>query len=128
MVTTRQRGSLVRKTLFTDNGSLENHSFDRHRPPQRASAAIALTNWKNQMYLDNDTEESTMCTSRGNMTRKKRNSGRKNKAKTSLYILTMQFLDMLSREGLVNLNKASHILGAKKRRLYDITCVLYAMG
>ncbi|GJQ15642.1 hypothetical protein GpartN1_g7433.t1 [Galdieria partita] len=128
MVTTRRRGKLVKKTLFTENERADTHDHSRQRPPQRASAAMALTNWKNQMYLDDEAEESTLCSSSGNMARKRRNSGKQTKSKTSLYVLTLQFLDMLSREGLVNLNKASYLLGAKKRRLYDITCVLYAMG
>ncbi|EME26794.1 transcription factor E2F [Galdieria sulphuraria] len=128
MITTRRRGSLVKKTLFAENDLAESRNCSRQRPPQRASAAMALTNWKNQMFLDDDAEESTLCSSSENMARKRRNLGKHTKTKTSLYILTLQFLDMLRREGLVNLNKASILLGAKKRRLYDITCVLYAMG
>ncbi|XP_044313160.1 transcription factor E2f1 [Drosophila rhopaloa] len=53
-------------------------------------------------------------------------SGDRNRADTSLGILTKKFVDMLqeSPDGVVDLNEASNRLHVQKRRIYDITNVL----
>ncbi|XP_016960464.1 transcription factor E2f1 isoform X2 [Drosophila biarmipes] len=53
-------------------------------------------------------------------------SGDRNRADTSLGILTKKFVDLLqeSPDGVVDLNEASNRLHVQKRRIYDITNVL----
>ncbi|XP_017119697.1 transcription factor E2f1 [Drosophila elegans] len=53
-------------------------------------------------------------------------SGDRNRADTSLGILTKKFVDLLqeSPDGVVDLNEASNKLHVQKRRIYDITNVL----
>ncbi|EDV93742.1 transcription factor E2f1 [Drosophila grimshawi] len=57
-------------------------------------------------------------------------SGDRNRADTSLGILTKKFVDLLqeSPDGVVDLNDASIRLSVQKRRIYDITNVLEGIG
>ncbi|EDW13660.2 transcription factor E2f1 [Drosophila mojavensis] len=56
--------------------------------------------------------------------------GDRNRADTSLGILTKKFVDLLqeSPDGVVDLNDASTRLSVQKRRIYDITNVLEGIG
>ncbi|XP_030373468.1 transcription factor E2f1 [Scaptodrosophila lebanonensis] len=56
--------------------------------------------------------------------------GDRNRADTSLGILTKKFVDLLqeSPDGVVDLNDASSRLAVQKRRIYDITNVLEGIG
>jgi len=56
--------------------------------------------------------------------------GDRNRADTSLGILTKKFVDLLqeSPDGVVDLNDASNRLAVQKRRIYDITNVLEGIG
>ncbi|XP_034115080.1 transcription factor E2f1 [Drosophila albomicans] len=56
--------------------------------------------------------------------------GDRNRADTSLGILTKKFVDLLqeSPDGVVDLNDASNRLSVQKRRIYDITNVLEGIG
>ncbi|XP_068158009.1 transcription factor E2f1 [Drosophila tropicalis] len=57
-------------------------------------------------------------------------AGDRNRADTSLGILTKKFVDLLqeSPDGVVDLNEASNRLSVQKRRIYDITNVLEGIG
>eukprot|EP00871_Galdieria_phlegrea_P002903 jgi/Galph1/3613/GphlegSOOS_G2271.1 len=156
IISTKRRGKLVKRTLFLDTAAYNHQHISQgdrdkisslgfeqneeiqkdtscplskhERPPKRASAALACTSWRYQLE-DQENEEVTMTSYNADSYKKKRGMKKfREREKTSLYLLTLQFLDMLHQQGLVNLNKASRMLGAKKRRLYDITCVLHAMG
>ncbi|CAN7998898.1 unnamed protein product [Ixodes hexagonus] len=54
----------------------------------------------------------------------------RNRYDTSLGLLTKKFVDLLkgATDGVVDLNKASELLGVQKRRIYDITNVLEGVG
>ncbi|KAH8243533.1 hypothetical protein KR032_008317 [Drosophila birchii] len=73
------------------------HSFALSTPQQQLSASVASSS-----------------------------SGDRNRADTSLGILTKKFVDLLqaSPDGVVDLNEASNRLHVQKRRIYDITNVL----
>ncbi|KAG0429864.1 hypothetical protein HPB47_023237 [Ixodes persulcatus] len=54
----------------------------------------------------------------------------RNRYDTSLGLLTKKFVSLLkgATDGVVDLNKASELLGVQKRRIYDITNVLEGVG
>lgn len=54
----------------------------------------------------------------------------RNRYDTSLGLLTKKFVNLLrgAPDGVVDLNKASELLGVQKRRIYDITNVLEGVG
>ncbi|XP_017081933.2 transcription factor E2f1 isoform X2 [Drosophila eugracilis] len=74
------------------------HSFALSTPQQHLAASVAMSS----------------------------SSGDRNRADTSLGILTKKFVDLLqeSPDGVVDLNEASNRLHVQKRRIYDITNVL----
>ncbi|XP_054926610.1 transcription factor E2F2-like isoform X2 [Dermacentor andersoni] len=59
-----------------------------------------------------------------------RKGGERNRYDTSLGLLTKKFIQLLkgATDGVVDLNKASELLGVQKRRIYDITNVLEGVG
>ncbi|KAH7969250.1 hypothetical protein HPB52_016295 [Rhipicephalus sanguineus] len=73
------------------------------------------------------TKKGRLATSAGGQLRK---SGERNRYDTSLGLLTKKFIQLLkgASDGVVDLNKASELLGVQKRRIYDITNVLEGVG
>ncbi|KAL1476109.1 hypothetical protein MTO96_036764 [Rhipicephalus appendiculatus] len=73
------------------------------------------------------TKKGRQASSAGGQLRK---NGERNRYDTSLGLLTKKFIQLLkgASDGVVDLNKASELLGVQKRRIYDITNVLEGVG
>ncbi|ALC45657.1 E2f, partial [Drosophila busckii] len=91
---------------------------------QQSSSSTTATRHSNALVL------SSAVSSGGSTTGGGGGGGDRNRADTSLGILTKKFVDLLqeSPDGVVDLNEASNRLSVQKRRIYDITNVLEGIG
>ncbi|KAH8310534.1 hypothetical protein KR044_001814 [Drosophila immigrans] len=109
------------------NGSAAHH----HSHAQFARTASQQQTTSQHHHLQQQQQTSSLVTSSSSAAASTGGGGGdRNRADTSLGILTKKFVDLLqeSPDGVVDLNDASNRLSVQKRRIYDITNVLEGIG